>query len=95
MRLIDADALSFEVDRSKHNNPHPQGWARMSHRYEHDHFRRMIYDAPTVDSVEVVRCKDCYFTEESMVAGRVWCNEHAKNMLDNDYCSCGERKDDE
>ena len=59
MRLIDANALSDKVDESKHNNPHPQGLIRVNHRNEHDHFLRMIMDAPTVDAVEVVRCKDC------------------------------------
>lgn len=51
--LIDANALSEEVDKSKHNNPHPPGMVRVNHRNEHDHFLRMIYDAPTVDAVEV------------------------------------------
>ena len=54
MRLIDADALSGEVDKSKYNNPHSQGPVRMNHRNEHDHFLRMIYKASTVDAVEVV-----------------------------------------
>lgn len=53
-RLIDANALSKEVDKSKHNNPHPPGMVRVNHRNEHDHFSRMIYDAPTVYAVEVV-----------------------------------------
>ena len=46
-----------------------------------------------VDAVEVVRCKDCYHKEESMVDGCVWCNEHAKMMLETDFCSYGERKE--
>lgn len=53
-RLIDANALSDEVDESKHDNPHPQGLIRVNHRNEHDHFLRMIMNAPTVDAVEVV-----------------------------------------
>jgi hypothetical protein len=53
-RLIDANALTDKVDESKHNNPHPQGMVRVNHRNEHDHFLRMIMDAPTVDAVEVV-----------------------------------------
>ena len=57
--LIDANALMEEVDKSKHDNPHPPGIVRVNHRNEHDHFWRMILDAPTVDAVEVVRCKDC------------------------------------
>ena len=62
MRLIDANALRDEVDKSKHNNPHPQGMIRVNHRNEHDHFLRMILDAPTVDAVEVMRCKDCMWS---------------------------------
>lgn len=50
-RLIDADVLSGKVEESKHNNPHPQGMLRVGHRNEHDHFLRMIHDAPTVDAV--------------------------------------------
>ena len=53
-RLIDANTLSDKVDESKRNNPHPQGMIRVNHRNEHDHFLKMIHDAPTVDAVEVV-----------------------------------------
>ena len=44
-RLIDANALTDEVL----NHPKP---------YRRD-FYRMLKDAPTVDAVEVVRCKEC------------------------------------
>ena len=51
----------------------------------------LINDAPTVDAVEVVRCKDCEYWE---------CND-CKNdnhgycpISENDYCSRGERKDE-
>ena len=53
IRLIDANAPADKVDESKYNNPHPQGMGRVNHRNEHDHFLRMIMDAPTVDAVEV------------------------------------------
>lgn len=69
MRLIDADALSVEVDKSKHHNPHSQGLLSVNHTNEHDHFIKMIYDAPTVDAVEVVRCKDCLFAEKMRSTG--------------------------
>ena len=45
-RLIDAYVLSDKVDESKYNNPHPPGMVRVNHRNEHDHFLRMILDAP-------------------------------------------------
>ena len=44
-RLIDANALITEYDRVHVGEP---GKAR-----------KLIADAPTVDAVEVVRCKDC------------------------------------
>ena len=55
-RLIDANALSDAVAESLHDNPHPQGMIRVNHRNEHNHFLRMILDAPTVDAV-VLPCK--------------------------------------
>ena len=56
MRLIDANTLADKVDESKRNNPHNPGMIRVNHRNEHDHFLRMILDAPTVDAV-VLPCK--------------------------------------
>ena len=90
-RLIDADALSDAVDKSKRNNPHPQGMIRVNHRNEHDHFLRMILDAPTVDAVEVVRCKDCNYWNNP------YCNHSESTMLDtqaDNFCSYGERKEE-
>ena len=52
--LIDANELISKVDKSKYNNPHPQGIVSVNHRNEHDHFLKMIFDAPIVDAVEVV-----------------------------------------
>ena len=47
--------------------------------------------------VEVVRCKDCKWSEPYRVAsGNVYfsCTEHCVSALsDNDYCSYGERKE--
>ena len=93
-RLIDANALSDKVDESKHDNPHPQGMIRVNHRTEHDHFLRMILDAPTVDAVEVVRCKNCESYDISgCYEGFGWCFLHDKGKTDNDYCSCGAKMD--
>ena len=52
MRLIDANVLAYNVELSKHNNTHPPGMVRVNHRNEHDHFLKMIYDAPTVDAAK-------------------------------------------
>lgn len=57
---------------------------------------RIIQKIPTVDAVEVVRCRDCKHR------GTDYCIFHIKGepadeellrKLDNDFCSYGERKD--
>lgn len=54
---------------------------------------KCIDDAPTIDAVEVVRCKDCkYFGIKDLVY--VYCNYHMTDIImPNDYCSYGERKE--
>ena len=58
-----------------------------------------IAEAPTVDAVEVVRCKDCkyWFKFESSLIGEVMCctGQGSVNILKSpyDFCSCGKRKD--
>ena len=60
--------------------------------------RRVIDEAPTVDAVPVVRCKDCKHWNKDALH----CNalpfettpEH-ENWYEYDFCSYGERKDNE
>ena len=47
-----------------------------------------VVEEPTVYAVEVVRCKDCKQYNEHR-----YCNYFAQTVLDNDFCSYGERKD--
>ena len=49
-----------------------------------------INDAPAIDAVEVVRCKDCiwYLKDGS-------CARHLKQFESYDFCSYGKRKDGE
>ena len=50
--------------------------------------------APTVDAVEVVRCKDCKYWEVGKDY-EPYCNHCASGMWDttaDDFCSYGERK---
>lgn len=69
MRLIDADALLAEYDRQHDGEP---GKAR-----------KLIEDAPNVDAVEVVHCKDC-------VSHNICKFEQIQGL--NGFCSYGERK---
>ena len=75
-RLIDADALLAEYDRQHEGEP---GKAR-----------KLIEDAPTVEAVEVVRCKDCRHMEKSQYGRycQIWgmYNGHG----DDGFCCYGE-----
>ena len=71
-RLIDANALIAEYDRLRIGEP---GKAR-----------KLIEDAPTVEAVEIVRCRDCKHRYSDS-----WC-EYVDDD-DNFYCARGERKE--
>ena len=59
--------------------------------------KRLLFEEPTVDAVEVVRCKDCkHFINPTCSDGL--CDLDGENRiiwLNDDFCSYGERKDNE
>ena len=71
MRLIDGDALMYEA-----NSDGAYGYVDA----------KQISDAPTIDAVEVVRCRDCKHRYSDS-----WC-EYVDDD-DNFYCARGERKE--
>ena len=97
-RLVDANLLCDDVERSKHDNPHPQGMIRVNHRNEHDHFMRMILCAPTVDAVEVVRCRECEHYVKLLGEDRRRCSifsgcyDRPYPTEPEDFCSYGVKK---
>lgn len=64
---------------------------------------RIIRKIPTVDAVEVVRCKDCKYYCQDKINGAICrhpeldydieCYDHWINTNPDDFCSYGERKD--
>ena len=50
--------------------------------------RQAIAQTPTADVVEVVRCKDC-----KNYNGHRYCHYYMETVLDDDFCSYGERGD--
>ena len=79
MRLIDADAFL----------------ERMSHT---DRFFGVVYDindAPTVDAVPVVRCRECKYAKNAKVNKKGYriCPASHMEIVDDDYCSYGEREE--
>ena len=81
--MIDADALP------RHEQLEPMG----NGKYENIEvvYGDDIDTAPTIDAVEVVRCKDCKWRNwETNGCNRNPCVEP---WFENDFCSYGERKD--
>ena len=85
-RLIDANEVicSMQMVIDEENNPNSLGCRVM---------REIIKGlelTPTVDAVEVVRCKDCKFPIKDDMYGGYWCN--GSRVPSNWYCADGERR---
>lgn len=81
MRLVDADEAYKVLTDYYHQRTEIQ----------HKTLKEAIERIPTVDAVEVVRCKDCRYYEsenhncvDEMGYARIW--------EENDFCSFGERR---
>ena len=80
MRLIDAEELGFEI---------------LENTSDQDEIANVIYgfviNAPTVDAVPVIRCKDCTYWEDcGETRGR--CEATGAGTREDGYCAWGERK---
>ena len=86
MRLIDADALKEELAK---RTPHFAQRIKFTPCFE------AIRNAPTVDAVAVVRCRDCKHQgdDESCPV----CNECGRKTLPNGdwFCADGERREED
>ena len=95
-RLIDANALKDGLMKLEASGGHKYYRKGMDDTL-HFHMPHIIDDAPTVDAVEVVRCKDCKYWSKEKDLG-MFCN-HWGSMLtetvEDDFCSYGERKDND
>lgn len=111
MRLIDADAL-----RKKFDKRYDDAFMQMHTRDEREHWngvcagvnwgRNAMTDAPTIDAVEVVRCKDCEYKRE--LEGHLVCGDSMRAEMGvdvfeiptyyfdkttpDDFCSRGRKK---
>ena len=86
-RLIDANALRTDTMVMCGVNE-----AVLENCYPYWQFNKAIVNAPTVDAVEVVRCKDCkryYYSDFSM---SMRCRLDGVDWGKDDFCSKGERK---
>ena len=83
MRLIDADELKKTIKN-------------MPNDYYGDlcigDAIKEIDNAPTIDAVLVVRCKDCkQYNTTGCSKGFGWCESIDRGVSDDFYCSCGEK----
>ena len=96
MRLIDADNLDFTFDRrcfSEGDTQYVRGV---------DDAIGVVNNAPTIDAVPVVRCRECIYykiCDEWETGKRMLCEIHHHSYLDHDgdehFCSWGQRREAE
>lgn len=94
MRLIDADKLNEEF-QNHYEVRNPKQNATM------DEVCMMLFHAPTVDAVHVVRCRDCkhFNMQEMECENDAISTDHeggasySLNFYLDDFCSYGERKE--
>ena len=84
MRLIDGDTLWEKLD--------DEPWYDNADRDEIA--LPIVAAAPTVDAVEVVRCKDCKYLVDAVVNanGFLICDINDMEIKPEDFCSYGERR---
>lgn len=84
MRLIDADALGVGLcSQDILPADYCAGWNGLI---------RLLENAPTVDAVPVVRCRECKYTYTDG-CGYLACVKSGLYPDENDYCSRGKRRD--
>lgn len=78
-KLIDALFLWGEIMMLPHNGD----------MISSEEVEQAIKEAPTVDAIEVVRCRDCQSHEPCEVRNRVWCKTMGRYMKEDGFCSEG------
>ena len=83
-RLIDADR-ALEIVRD-------QGIAHPNAYHLTNYATLILREAQTVDAVEVLRCRECKYHEDTSVTGLEHCCLYGLTMRYNDFCSYGKRE---
>ena len=97
MRLIDADDLrAVKFHALPYTHIHPVGAEPYSYELGwNDAIDAIIDSADTVDAEPIVRCKDCKYSEPKKQAEKHHCRWWYRSVNTKDFCSRGERKDNE
>lgn len=80
-RLIDADKVAQDVRENNRENFTRQDWSSKQ-------VCMLLENAPTVDAVEVVRCKDCYFWHRHTKVNREYgsCFNYGTTKREDGFC---------
>ena len=81
-RLIDANAMRADWLENGENE----------YVYDTNAVLDSIDSQPTVDAVEVTRCRECKYHEDTSVIGFGHCCLYDLTMRYNDFCSYGKRE---
>ena len=87
MRPIDADALIEKEERSELDR-----YIDGERCYQMVVPSWAIIEAPTIDAVSVVRCRECIHYGRDSERNTYGCNLHSIGMTPSDFCSYGERE---
>lgn len=88
MRLIDADELVAQMEADAE---HMDGMIAKMFAYA---AINDVNHAPTVDAVQVIRCKDCKHYEMASNEANGLCEVNEYPYVPWDFCSMGERKEE-
>ncbi len=93
MRLIDADELEEKLyDNMRKYDVYDSCETKIISGIMEA--QDLIDDAPTIDAMEVIRCKDCKSIGREIAPGKHACEKYMLPYCrENDFCSCGERKE--
>ena len=89
MRLIDADIFASELDFADADvcEEFPDSYCEVG--FSREKIRELLRDAPTVDAIPVVRCRECKYHNKPTCPMRLSFNW----TKDDDFCSYGEREE--
>lgn len=92
-RLIDVNKVIGAMQKCLDESPEQKGSVAY---FAFESIIAALKQEPTVDATEVVRCKDCkHYSDSPYENGDMMCDRWDEWIFpnDDDFCSCGERKD--
>ena len=91
VRLIDANALADRIWNEAECYEGTDGfvWVRRGE------IGLLLDEAPVVDAVTVIRCRECKYSHEDEIFGNRWCESHygCRKVKDEGFCDLGEKKE--